>query len=449
MLLPEQLYPLVLRWLHGLELGAHRTSQASVAAVLTALLVAQSLRPAALMRALPSPEPVPARQRYRRYQRVLTSARLTPAWVSPALVRGALQQGPPQPGPGPWTGLTYLALDSVRAGRWELFTVGVVWHGRVLPVGWAVLPYPWPKGQFTPTVCALLRQVAAVWPPDRPVHLVADRAFPSYDFFATLQALGWGWTVRLQARHWVTVAGQLQLARTLLADARVGTWRAYPAHYGAAARGLAGTVVVGRGLLVVPPHQCNLGSARARARRLGQRAQHAASKNKRRTAETDQWVLLFTSHTTVVAARGSYRRRWPIEGSYRDAQGGWDGRHGWDLTRELARAATPAVVERLAGLWALGTLLQSWVGHQIGLPTAPPLVQQVAAGWTTTGRLSVWARGQLALREPSGRLAPWLADTLRQGADQIAAAPPRPPGLSLWPVHQLQPPVPSRRQEAA
>src|SRR2546429_74207 len=75
-------------------------------------------------------------------------------------------------------GRTHLALDSVRCGPWEVFTLGVAWHGRVLVVGWAVLPYPWPKGQFTPTVCRLVRQVAAAWPADRPAHLVADRAFP-------------------------------------------------------------------------------------------------------------------------------------------------------------------------------------------------------------------------------------------------------------------------------
>src|SRR5437588_3293218 len=81
----------------------------------------------------------------------------------------------------------------------EVFTLGVVWHGRVLPVGWAVLPYPWPKGRFTPTVCALIRQVAAVWPAGRPVHRVADRGFPSRLFLLMLRQVRWGWTVRLRA----------------------------------------------------------------------------------------------------------------------------------------------------------------------------------------------------------------------------------------------------------
>lgn len=439
MLPPDQLYPLVLTWLQGLNVGAHATTQAHQAALVTALLVAQSLQPALLMRALPSPTPVPARQRYRRYARGLASSRLTPLWLTPALVRGALALVPPQRVPGGSAPVTYLALDSLRAGPWEVFTLGVVWHGRVLPVGWSVLPYPWPKGQFTPTVCALLRQVAARWPPDRPVHLVADRAFPSYRLFGTLRALRWDWTIRLQARHWVTVDGRLQLARELVKELPVGFWRAYPGCYGAAAHGYTGTLVVGQGPLVVPGHQANAGSARARARRRGRRAQHAASKNRSGTAEWDDWVLLFSSARTSLEARNSYRRRWPTEGTYRDAQGGWDGRHGWDLDRVVARATDPATVERLAGLWALGTLVQSWVGDQAEQPSAPPLVRQVVAGWTTTGRLSVWARGQLALGEPSGRLADWLAQVLREGAARVAAAPRAPARLSVWPRHQVGP----------
>jgi hypothetical protein len=45
---------------------------------------------------------------------------------------------------------------------------------------------------------------------------------------------------------------------------------------------------------------------------------------------------------------------WP---SSRDAQGGWDGQHGWDLEPVLTRARTAAHVERVVGLWAMGALL--------------------------------------------------------------------------------------------
>jgi hypothetical protein len=439
MLLPDQLYPLVLTWIEALAVCPHRTGRAALAQLVTALLTSQSLRRTAMMRALLSPQPVPARQRYRRVARLLDSPWLSPAWLPPGLVRAALALVAPDAPGWPTAGLTHLALDSVRCGRWEIFTLGVVWHGRVLPVGWAVLPYPWPKGTFRPTVCALLRQVGACWPAERPAHLLADRAFPSYALFAALRAAGWGWTVRLQARHWVSVAGATQQARAWVAVAQEGSWAARAGAYGSGSKAGAGTLVIGRGLLVLPTHQATDGSLRHRARRLGQRQQHAASKNQRRTAEHDRWVILFSTHPAARGAQASYRRRWPTEGSYRDAQSGWDGQHGWDLPRVAAALPTAEAVARLVGLWALGTLLQSWVGHQAGQGTAPPPVPGIVAQWTVTGRLSVWARGQLALTEPSGQLAAWLRDTLAVGAQQVAAAPPRPRGLLLWPLRQLQP----------
>jgi len=428
MLSPSELYPLVLQWLQALQLTPHPTAQPALAHLVSALLVGQSLRPSALMRTLLSPEPVPARQRYKRVRRTWARRWLTPAWLTPRLVRAALALVGPDPAPWPTAGLTHLALDSVRCGRWEVFTLGVVWHGRVLVVGWAVLPYPWPKGRFTPTVCALLQQVAAAWPAERPAHLVADRAFPSRPLFQTLRQLGWGWTVRLRAKSWVTVAGQPQWVRALLGSAQVESWTAYTgAAYGSGPQALPGTLVVGRGLLVLPRHQRGPASLAARAKQQAKRRQHLASKHAGRTdasAATDAWLVLFSSHPTWLAAQASYGRRWATEGSYRDAQGGWDGQHGWDLEPTVARLRTAAEVEALAGLWALGMLLQSWVGHQVGQPGAPLLVRAVRAEWTTSGRLSLWARGRLALTEPSGRLRPWLRATLNGGARRLAAAPP-------------------------
>lgn len=445
MLLPQEVYPLVLAWLNALEVGRHRTGRAALAALVTAVLVAQSLRPAALMRALLSPRPVPARQRYKRVARRLTSPWLTPEWLTPVLVRAALSAVEPTP-TGPLAGLTHLALDSVRCGRWEVFTLGVVWQGRTLPVGWAVLPYPWPKGQFTPTVCRLIDQVAAVWPAERPVELVADRAFPSYDFFAAVERAPWRTTVRLQARHWVSLDGEARQARELLAGAAEGRWTMRRGAYGSGARAVPGTLVVGRGLVVLPQHQRGDGSLRHRARRLGQRRQHAASKNKRRTAEADAWVILFTPDPPADAApvpvatgpvwrrsQASYRQRWPIEGTYRDAQTGWDGHHGWDLARQVARCADADAVARLVGLWALATLVQTWLGAQVAAPEAPAAVRQVAAQWTTTGRLSLWARGRFALTEPSGWLRPWVRATLAAGARRLAAPPPQTPGQLVPP----------------
>ena len=450
---PRELYPLVVVWLQALGVAPHPAALVALADLVTALLVHQSLRPSALVRALLSPMAVPAAQRYRRVRRAWDREWLTPARLTPLLVRAALALvtvgpvalaaartvagSPVSPGlPGPPAGApVHLALDSVRCGRWEVFTVGVVWYGRVLPVGWAVLPYPWPTGQFTPTVCALLRQVAAAWPAAVPAHLVADRAFPSRPFFQTLRTVGWGWTVRLQARSWVTVGGQRQWARALLAGARVGAWTLHAGTYGSGPQAIPGRLVVGRGLVVLPAHQRTAGSLRHRATQFARRQRHVASKHPHQapdaSPETDRWVILFTSHATTAAASGSYRLRWGTEGSYRDAQGGWDGQHGWDLAPVLTRARTAAPVERVVGLWALGTLVQTWVGQQVGLPTVPTPVAAVVAQWTTTNRLSVWARGQFALQDRSGHLRAWLIATLTAGAQRVAAAPP--PGERTFP----------------
>ena len=443
---PQELYSLVLLWvqglqgLRGLDGPGHATALASLAHLVTALLVGQSLRPTALMRALLSPSPVPARQRYKRVERAWTRRWLSPAWLTPRLVRAALALVAPDAKEakdakdakgGPTAGLTHLALDSVRCGRWELFTIGVVWHGRVLPVGVAVLPYPWPKGQFTPTVCALIKQVAAAWPTDRPVHLVADRAFPSRALFRTLKEVAWGWTVRLRAKSWVDVGGQAQWVRQLLVaekGARQSGWTAKTAHYGSGKQAIPGLLVIGRGLTVLPRHQANEGSLRHRANAFAKRQQHLASKHPGRAADaslsTDRWVVLFSTHSTWLAAGASYRRRWATEGTYRDAQSGWDGKHGWDLEPVVGRLKTAVEVERVCGLWALGTLVQSWVGHMAEQSTAPGVVQAVVGQWTTSGRLSVWARGRLALTEPSGLLNDWLGETLREGAQRVAKAPP-------------------------
>jgi hypothetical protein len=433
MLSPQELYPLVLSWLQALDVGRGPAATTALTHLMVALLVGQSLRPSALMRALLSPVPVPARQRYKRLARFWARPWLTPGWLTPRLVRAALALVPPDGG-GPTQGQTHVALDSVRCGGWEVFTLGVCWHGRVLPVAWAVLPYPWPKGQVTPTVGRLIRQVDAAWPPGRPVHLVADRGFPGQQLFRTLRQRGWGWTVRLRAGMGVTVDGAGLLVRDLLPRARATGWTVWAGAYGRGAKAIPATLVVGRGLAVWPLHQRTAGSQRHRIARQAERLRTRRYRYARVT-ETDAWMVLCTTQPTWRAAVASYRKRWATEGSYRDAQSGWDGQHGWDLEPTLTQARSAVQAEALVGLWALGALLQTYLGSQV--VQGPAAVRAVAAQWTTTGRLSVWAHGQLALREPL--LRAWVGPTLQAGATQVAAVrsafapPPRVPADDATP----------------
>jgi hypothetical protein len=421
MLTAHELYPLLAVLLQAGHLVPHATARWSVAQHLAALLSGQSLRASLRARALPSPVSVPARQRFKRAARALERTSLAPATLSPLLVRAALsllRSAGLCPDPGaPWL----LALDSVRCGPWELFTLGVVAWGRTLPVGWAVLSYPWPKGRFTPTVCALLAQVGACWP-DEPGVLLADRAFASKAFFTTLRRVGWGWTVRLQGRHPVELAdGRRCRVRELLGGLPPGRWQTQPATFGSGPGAIRGTLVIGPGLPVLPVHQSGPGSLRARARQAGRRAQHAATKHPGRTTVShDAWVVLFTTADDALTADRQYRCRWNIEGTYRDAQGGWDGSQGWALEPALTRTKHATHVEALAGLWALGALVQTWLGLRL---ERDAVGQQALRRWVTTGRLSVWARGKLALGDADPELKTWVRDTLKEAAEVLREAP--------------------------
>jgi len=418
-----QVYALLLPWIAALGVAPHRATARALCTRLTAVVLGQTLTPADLVRTVLSDLPTPARSGVRRVARTWVSPTLTAAWLTPILVRAALALS--------WaTGATpLLALDSVRCGGWEIFTVGLVVHKRTLLVGWRVLPYPWPKKTFTPTVCTLLSQVAAAWPAGVPLpHLLADRGFPSGKRFRLLQWLRWGFTIRLCATDVVTLPGQAQTrVRAVLDSARVGHWDCWrDVQY---ADGPRAQLVVGRGLAVLPWHQRDAGRARARARRAQRRLHDLHSKHPRQrpdaSAQTDRWVVLFTSCPTWREATDTYAQRWSSEGTYRDGQSGWDGRHGWNLEPLVAQQRLARAVEGIVGLWALALLVQTWVGDGLNAPAQLPAApQRVVRSWTVSLRLSVWARGRLAFLDQSGLLHDWLTARLTAGARRLEQGPP-------------------------
>ena len=421
MLAPDPLYPAVLALLQALGVAPRATAVAALAELVRALLRAQSVRPADLMRSVASRSGVPARQRYKRVARALGRPWLSPAWLTPRLVRAALAQAQPE------AGAVLLALDGLRCGPWEILVLGVRWHGRGLPVGWAVLRYPWPKGSFTPTTCALIRQVAAAWPVAAPQpHLVADRGFPSRELFLTLRHADWGWTVRLRAQSPVSVSAPPRTAGQLVEPLARGQWHATPGAYGRGPRALPGTLVAGRPLAVLPAWQTRAGSLQARAAQRDQRERHLRAKHPGRALDrsttTAQWVILFTTCSDALTAQRAYSGRWAIEGTFRDLQGGWDGRHGWGLEAVASHAASAEHVAALVGLLALGYLVQATLGHAAASPAAPLAVVQARRGWCTTSRLSLWARGHFLLQDRSGALDAWVAATLQATAARLAPA---------------------------
>jgi hypothetical protein len=295
----------------------------------------------------------------------------------------------------------------------------------VLPVGWEVLPYPWPKGAFTPAVIRLAQRIDQAWPAGPRPHLVADRGFPSLKLFRALEQVGWEWTIRLRAKLNVGIDGEVHKLRDLIQASRPGHWTCQPITYGTGRQRVAGQLVLGRGdaLPVLPRHQANPGSLAQRRRQQTLRQREVRGKHPTRKTtlaqQTDGWLILFTSHTDWLAACTSYTTRWATEGSYRDAQGGYDGQHGWDLEPTLSHEADAQVVDHILGLWALGSLIQTTLGDQVGRADAPPVVHQARARWTTTGRLSVWMRGRFALTDPFGDLRPWILTSLTHTAQRL------------------------------
>jgi hypothetical protein len=92
---------------------------------------------------------------------------------------------------------------------------------RPLPIGWAVIPYPWPKGRFRTTTLALIQQLQQAFPAGVRWTLVADRGFPSALLFAQLRQGRTDFSVRLRLSDWITVAGVYAMVATHFAAGRL------------------------------------------------------------------------------------------------------------------------------------------------------------------------------------------------------------------------------------
>jgi hypothetical protein len=344
----------------------------------------------------------------------LDQATISPALICLALTLLAVDQ-------------PVVALDTTRLGPWEVWLAGIVIAGRTLPIGWAVIPYPWPQGRFRATTLALLQQLQGAFPAGVRWTLVADRGFPSAALFAQLRQGRTDFSVRLRLSDWMTVRGVYATVATHLAAGRLVVGQRTAAAMG---RGrpepplVWGWVVVSAAVAALPKHKQNPGTARERAKRARAHAQHRAHKRGRKTkppSATAQryaqtWVL-FTTAPTVEQAVAEYAQRMPIEETFRD----WHS--GWGVRAAVVALPTEAMVTRLIGVVCLTYNLQMHLGQRVSVD---PRGQQRRAQWTVTDRVSWFWCGQQLFHDPGHDWSSWLAqqwESLGQPGAAVQALP--------------------------
>jgi hypothetical protein len=396
-------YTPVYRWVKQVLGDTHTTVVATVAWAVLCLLVAQRVTSAALARALPAEQAGSGRSCLRRIRRWWSGPALDQATISPALIRLALALlAADHP--------VVVALDTTRLGPWEVWLAGIVVAGRTLPIGWAVIPYPWPKGYFRATTLALIQQLQQAFPAGVRWTLVADRGFPSAVLFAQLRQGGTDFSVRLRLSDWVTVDRVYATVSAHLTAGRlvVGQRTAAMIGRGTLEQPLVPAAIVVSAAVVTPPrHKQNPGTARERAHRAEQHAKHRQHKQGRKTklpsavaqryAQT--WVL-FTTASTVAQAVAEYAGRMSIEETYRD----WH--HHWAVRAAVVGLPTEAMVTRLIGVVCLAYTVQMHLGQRV---RRDPMSQQRRAQWTVTDRISWFWCGQRLFDDPGYDWSGWLA----------------------------------------
>jgi len=398
------------RWVKHILGSTHTTVVVTVAWAVLCLLGAQRVTAAALARALPAEHAGSGRSCLRRVRRWWSGPALNQATISPALVRLALTLlEADQP---------VVALDTTRLGPWEVWLAGIVVAGRTLPIGWAVIPYPWPKGRFRTTTLALIQQLQQAFPAGVRWTRVADRGFPSAVLFAQLRQGGTDFSVRLRLSDWVTVDRVYATVSAHLAAGRLGVGQRTAAMIGrgTVAQPLVPAAIVVSAAVVTPPrHKQNPGTARERAHRAKQHAQHRQHKQGRKTTPpsavaqryAQTWVL-FTTASTVAQAVTEYAGRMSIEETYRD----WH--HHWAVRAAVVGLPTETMVARLIGVVCLAYTVQMHLGQRLSVD---PLGQPRRTQWTVTSRISWFWCGQQLFTDPGYDWSGWLAqqwESLRQ-----------------------------------
>lgn len=395
-------YEPVYTWVKQVVGQTHRMVGRTVAWAVLCIVVAQRVTPAALARALPYEQAGSGRSCLRRVRRWWQGPTLEQAEISPQLIRQALRVQPTAQS-------VVVALDTTRVGPWEVWLAGIVVGGRTIPIGWAVIPYPWPKGRYRATTLALIPQLQAAFPPGVRWSLVADRGFPSAALFAQLRAGGTHWSLRLRLSEWVRVAGIYAkvLEHLVAGRLRIGQRAAATVGNGHATQPLVrGWVVVSATVAAPPRHKQNPGTHRERLARARRHAYHRQHKRGRKTTPpsalaqryAQTWVLFSTAPTKTQAVQ-EYAKRMAIEETFRD----WH--HPWAVRAATMPLPTEAMVSRLIGTICLAYMLQMLVGSQV---CRTPTAHRRRTQWTVTGRISWFWCGQRVFTDPGYDWSSWL-----------------------------------------
>jgi hypothetical protein len=399
-------YNNVLAWVKTRLLGTHVTVVRTAAWVVLCVLVAQRVTPAALARAIPAEASGLGRSRLRRVSRWWQGPELDLGKVTPRLIRAALALLPEGQ-------LVVVAMDTTRVGPWEVWQAGLCFAGHTLPIAWAVVPYPWPRGRFRETTLSLVEQLQIAMPAAVRWSLVADRGFPSALLFGRLHDNPHGresdYTVRLRLCDWVEVAGVYAMVRAHLEAGRLVAGSRVQATIGSGTEEqpkTAAWLVVNEVIPEPPKHKRNPGTARERARRAKARAHHLANKGRKSRPRSEAakryehtWFLFTTAATASEAVR-QYALRMTIEETFRD----WH--HGWSVRTALIGLTSEAEVVRMVGLVSLAYGLQVELGWRLSQST---LGQRRRAQWTVTNRVSLFWCGQQLFQDGGYDWRDWLA----------------------------------------
>jgi hypothetical protein len=409
-------YTPVYRWVTQVLGETHTTVVATVAWAVRCLLVAQRVTSAALARAWPAEQAGSGRSCLRRVRRWWSGPALEQATIRPALIRLALTLLTAAPPVG-------VALATTRLGPWEVWLAGIGVAGRPLPIGWAVIPYPWPTGRCRTPTLALSQQLQQAFPAGVRGTLVADRGLPSAARFAPLRQGGTAFSVRLRLRDGVTVGGVSATVANHLGARRLIDGQRTAAVMG---RGRADQPLVPGGVVVSPavapprPHQQHPGPARERAKRAKAQAQHRAPKQGRQTTPPSagaqryaQTWIWFTTAPTVTQAVAEYAGRMSSEETSRD----WH--HHWAVRAAVLDLPTEAMGARLIGVVCLAYTVQMHLGQRVS--TAPG-GQQRRAQWTGSDRVSWCWCGQRLFGDPGDDWSCWRAQQWERLGLPVAVA---------------------------